>query len=663
MKWRRRLALLAAGVVSLSSCGGGGGDTPPAPPPSPPPAAGVCASAGALYSIYATAATAPGKNAAAAVVGCSGAIGSAQWTQTGGPAVTLLSDKTQTIGFIAPEAGSYAFQVSFRDPGGAQRSENVSITATGTTAPTRLALRVSQSVRMGGNVSVRAWPTLAPGQTLQSITWSQIEGPAVQLDTSDSHVALFKAPDVARDTPIRLRATLLTSGGATDSDEALVLVERYAQAAASDSDAIWNGDHVSRVYAYKPAGMYAGVLASCVYDAGLRYRGAGANLCPLSRLPFLAQEAGAATPTVAQVMDRVLVSHDWLGRNFEDFLRTQDARGDLRRMLGSVTAIVLGTQVRPSFYYAVTGAIYLDGDNFWLTPEQRDTVNEAPDFRSDFDRELQYSGPWRYVQNNQSIFTYFDERSRISRGLDVLLYEAGWLMYHELGHALDFLPPSQVPALNNSLDPWGNIGPRYAASQLTSDAITASFPLTSSVMAGLGQVKFQGATASEVQRSYTPDQVAGFFSADIATDEYNYSTSREDLAMTLEEFLMSQRLGLRRDKAITDKITAASTGSTLIVRWGQRGRIGEPAIRPRTREIVRQLTPWISVAEVDALPAPLAMHAGQSWTGNLVLPAIPRASKASSAEPTLMQMAQFKRELRRLQHHRHLDAKRLPTAQ
>jgi hypothetical protein len=332
--------------------------------------------------------------------------------------------------------------------------------------------------------------------------------------------------------------------------------------------------------------------------------------------------------------------------------------------MNSVTAVVLGVQVRPSFYYALTGAIYLDGDNFWLTPEERDTVNEAPDFRSDFDRDLQYSGLWRYVQNNQSIFVFFDPRSRLTRDLGYLQNESGWLLYHELGHALDFLPPSQYGALNNSLGTWANILPRYNARQLASDTVPAVYPLTSTILRDLGQVKFQGVTATAIQRAYTPQQVGAFFGADIATDEYNYSTSREDAAMTLEEFLMSHRLGIRRDKAITDKITASTTGSTLIVRWGQRGRVGEPSIKPRAKALVQQLTPWVDPVEVDNLAAPIAMRAGDTWTGNLSLPAPPppqaRALGANEAV-TQAQLYQFRKELQRFEHHRHAGGKKLPN--
>lgn len=628
--------MVLAAVAALAACGGGSSDAGPEPTPS-----GLCAGAGTSYATLVKVPTSVGQSAGATVAGCSGPIDAPTWVQTAGPAVPLLAAKTQTVAFDPPQAGRYTFRVDFRDPAGAARSENVTIdvaaAATGT-GSARLALRSSQSVRMGGNVSVRAWPTPGAGDGVRGIAWTQLEGPAVTLDTTDSHVALFVAPQVARDTVIRLRATLTTTNGQTASDEALVLVERHAQAAANDPAALWAGDHVSRIHAYRATGPYAAVLARCVYDSGLRTD----NLCPLSQLPFLAQEVGGvggAVPTIEQVMNRVVVSHDWAGRNFETFLRDNDPRGDFRRMLMSVTAVVIGAQVRPSFYYAVTGAIYLDADNFWLTPEERDTVNEAPDYRSNFGGTLQYTTLWRYVRGSTSLFQFFDPRQRVTRGSAALLDDAGWLMLHELGHALDFLPPSAHASLNATLSPWGNIGPRYQAGQLTSDLVPASHPLTSAELAALGQVRFFGATATAVQAAYSPAQVAAFFSADLATDDYAYASRREDVAMSLEEFLMQLWPGVKRDFAIVPRPGSGATGSMLSVQWGQRGRIGEPALRPRLRAIVQQLVPWVDASEVDRLPAPIPMRVGDSWTGNLVLPGPPPPSpRLAKTEPTLQEL-------------------------
>jgi hypothetical protein len=635
--------LLLAGLGWLAAgCGGsGGGDNTAAP--------SACDTPGTAYARFTKAAAlSAGQGGAAAIGACAGAIDSPQWTQTSGPAVELLSAKSQTLHFETPAAGRYGFRADFRDAAGVARSEDFTFDVGAAGAGARIAVRASHSVRMGGSVSVRAWPAPAAGDSVASIAWTQVEGPAVTLDTRDSHAALFVAPQVSRDTPIRLRATLTTAAGQSASDEVLVLVESHAQAAANDSGALWAGGQVSRVHAYRPNGPYAAVLARCVYDSGQRNN----NLCPLSQLPFLAQEVGTGVPSIEQVMSRVVVSHDWAGRNFEAFLNTHDTQGDFRRMLKSVTAIVIGTHVRPSFYYAGTGAIYLDADNFWLTPEERDTVNEAPDFRSDFGATLQYTTLWRYVSGNQSIFRFYDPRQRVARGNLALLEEAGWLMFHELGHALDFLPPSVYGTLQPALTAWGNIAPRANGGQLTSSTVPALYPLTSSVMTGLGQVRFFGATANATQNAYTPQQVAAFFGADLATDDYAYATPFEDVAMTLEEFLMARRLNYRRDFAVAARPGPGATGSSIVVAWGQRGRIGEPALRPRLRAIVQQLAPWVSPAEVDLLSAPMAMRAGDSWTANLTLPAPlpgPRVQKPENTLEDLWQLERAERRRHRLQ--------------
>lgn len=607
-------ALAALAALALAACGGGGGGGG-----APAPAPLVCGPGSGSFSIYADTSVAVGKAAGATVAGCTGALRDVSWTQIGGPAVALLSDRTQTISFEPPAPGTYTFRVDFVDAA-AVRSATVSVSATPANAgASAVVLRVDHSVRKGGKVSLRAWPALAAGETQ---TWAQIDGPAVVLDTTDPNRILFTAPDVGVDTVLRFRVTRRTANATTDSDDALVLVENYAQAPDNSKLHVFSGLHVSRVYPYKATGPFAADLVRCTYDAALRWTDPGRNACTLATLPFLHQTTGGNEPTVAQIMDRVLVSHDWMGAVFEQFIAGAD-KADIRRLLNGVTAIVIGAQVRPSFYYALTGAIYLDADNFWLTPAERDVINEAPDFRSDFDRDLAYSGVWRYTLANNNVFLPWPATSRLPRTVEYLLYEAGWLMYHELAHASDFLPPSARGALNSAATVWDNLGPRFANAQLPSDELARSLPLQSAEMRALAQVKFQGTAATAAQRAYTPQQVAGFLAPDRATDEYNYSTTREDIAMLFEEFMMFRNHGIRRDVAITDKIGPTTTGDTLIVRWGSRGRIAETAVRPRVQLAVASLAPWIDPASVDAFPAPLAMRAGESWNANLVLPAPP----------------------------------------
>lgn len=620
-----RFALVALLSLLASACGGGGGDgtggsiRPPGFGSNPqPPFIGtpsICTS-GQTISAAADLTGRVGKAAGAVIAGCTGALSNPVWTQTAGPAVSLLSDKTQAISFEPASAGVYEFSVSFRDSVGTARSQNVIINVADAPTTSTVTARVDQAVRAGGPVSVRAWPKLVSGDAVSLITWQQTEGPAVTLDTSDPSAILFTAPAVTADTLLRFRVTMRTTRGAIDTDDVLVLVENYRQAPADPNGTgpyIFSDTFVSRVYPYRANGPYATALVRCTFEANLQYTGAGSNLCPLSTLPLLHQDTNGGLPTTEQIMNRVLVSHDWMGANFEAFLNSPDASADLKRLFNSVTAIVIGSHVRPSYYYVLTGAIYLDADNFWLTAAQRDTINEAPDFRSNFGADLNYGTLWRYTSGNTNIFSAcVPLADRSARSPSCLLADGSWLLYHELAHASDFLPPGMRGSLNNALSVPGNV------SQVASDALP---PLNSVVLKDLAKVKFLGVSASPAQRQYTPGFIALEFAPDSANDDYNYSNPREHIAMLFEEFMQQKNHGFRRDFAITDKIVAGSTGNSIIVRWGQRGRVGDPNVRPSVRQAVQALAPWVDLATVDTLPAPIAMRAGDSWNGNLALPA------------------------------------------
>jgi hypothetical protein len=159
---------------------------------------------------------------------------------------------------------------------------------------------------------------------------------------------------------------------------------------------------------------------------------------------------------------------------------------------------------------------------------------------------------------------------------------------------------------------------------LPSDDLAKTYPLISQQMKDLGQVMFLGVAPTTAQKNYTAAQVGAFFSSDVASDEYAYSingnaSSREDLAMLFEEFMMSYRHGIQYDVAYSNVYTEGMTSDQLIVAWGQRGRIGSASIKPRVKLVLSKVAPWIDLAAVDALPAPIQMTAGKSWDENLVL--------------------------------------------
>jgi hypothetical protein len=608
----RQLPLAASMAVLLTACGGGGGSS--GSTNTPPPVVAGCG-----ITIVADATVASGKTAGASALSCGGPLTSITWTQVSGPAVSLPASGTPTVAIETGTTGVIRLKADAVLSDGVAASATTDITVGPAVTGSYLTLRVDHSLRPGTDTSIRAWPVLASGETLTSIVWTQIAGPTVTMDTTDQRLLMFKAPDSATDVALKFRATMTTSSNKVDSDEVIVSIDRQA---AKPNGYIF--ERTARVHPYRAASAYAGVLARCSYDIGLYYvSDSNQNLCPTSTLPLLQTEAGVgAVPTVSQIMNRVLVSHDFLGANFEAFLTNQDASGDLRRMLAGVTTIVLGSHVRPSFYTAGTGAIYLDANQLWLTPEQRDVVTEVPDYRLAFDDALNFTGVGRMVKNNDYVLPVYSATARVNRPAAELVYVLGRLMYHELAHASDFFSPADRN-LNPALSIWRNVVDRITARTLPSDALAAAYPLMSAEMKGLGQVLYQGTTPTATQKAYTAAQVGSFFASDVASDDYAYSTSgntasREDLAMLFEEFMMAYRHGAQYDVGYTNKYESGPSGD-LIVAWGQRGRIGLPTIKPRVKLVVQRIAPWIDLAAVDALPAPIQMTVGNTWQQNLAI--------------------------------------------
>lgn len=603
---------LLLGLLLAACGGGGGGDASPAPVPVPP--LGTQCLSGSVARLALPVAAPAGRNQEVALLACAGSrLDTVQWSQTEGSALALASARSQALSVAPPAGGHYAFSVNFTDAQGARYSGTADINANAPDAATML-IRGEPSVWAGGQTSLRAWVDglAVADYALAQVRWSRIDGPDVNVGDASQWRVVFTAPAVSADSLLRLRAEVTLADGRSLSQEFSLLVQAPPPAAASPL--FGSGNLSSRVYPYLAGGARAAELRDCIYTPALTT----ANLCTLARLPILGIETRGELPTVEQVMARVLVSNDWMGQRFEAFLREQDVNGDFRRLLNATTAVVIGGRVRPAFYWSATGAIYLDADYLWQTAAERDTVSEAPDPRSDYGSELAYNMLWRYVQGRQSAGGRPPVLERASRDSAALIPALGRLLYHELTHANDFLPPRVQLLLNSSLRVYEAVPANTASEQLHTQ-----LPFYSQEMLDLGRVQFFGVTSTAVQRAYQPADITRFFSADRVTDEYSYSVPvgqtvpREDAAMLAEEALMQLRHGVLRDVAVTPQFKSGETSADLVVSWGQRGRVGDAAIKPRVALVLAQTMPWLPAGFTDSLAGPMPLRAGLTWGQNL----------------------------------------------
>ena len=530
-------------------------------------------------------------------------VSSIKWTQKSGDNMTILTPNQKGIAFTPSTAGDYGFEVTFIDENNI--TQTLSHTVTVNSNESKISARLGHVVSEGNKVSLRV--KINESLAIENINWIQTSGPTVifsESNTSGKTAIFFNAPAVTQDTFITFDSTISDNGNIY-KDTVAVLIENKENI---PSNALFD-ERVSDVFSYNINSPYKSQLEKCIYNSSVTSSG----ICTLNELPLIAHDT--ITPSVNDIMDRVLVSHQWMGDRFKAFLETYDTYGDLKNLLRATTAIVISYDIRPSFYWAATGAIYLDADNFWLTPEERDTLNEAPDFRADFGAELQFAIPWRYIKNNDYLSTYITEDTRTHREPEDAAFDVLSLMYHELAHANDFFPKSSWFSLDKTQQIYKTI-----PEETQSDLLQNIHPLNGNEMLALAQVRYQGQEATNIEKSYMPEDITQFFSLEKAPQFYNYSSIREDYAMLFDGFMMKARYNIDRDVAITNQPSGDNVSSEdYIVNWGQRGRLSEATIKPRVLYVTQRVLPEFVDTEniLNNLPTPIIMEPGKSWIDNL----------------------------------------------
>lgn len=610
-------------VFSLFSCGGGsssGTPTTPTPPPNPP---NQTSSVDPLYvqngiQFYGEESGAIGKTLGFAVISDNDDIDNIHWQQTSGPNLSILAENSPSIGLTPNQAGDYTIVANIeKDNGQSETLEaNFSIDA-----QADISIMLDHTVTELGKVSLHL--SNRTNSQISSIAWEQVAGPNIGELNQDRQFIFFDAPEVNKDELIQLNASVSFSSGNQASESVYVLVKNtdiLRDGLFFDiADAVVSED----MHAYNSDSRYKNALERCVYSNQIP----SIPNCNFSSLPLI----GMVTPTpeIQDILDRTLVSHKWMGERFKAYLENSLAGPDMLNLLRGVTAIVISYDVRPSFYWAATGAIYLDARNFWVSPEERDSLNDQADFRSDFGNALQFNFPWRYVKNNAyyPLSSYRIKDERQSRSFEDLEASISWLMYHELAHANDFFPSTAWASIeqnNTPLEYFRNNG-------ANSDILVDRFPLRSNEMHALAKVRFGGEDPSATQRAYSPSDVQSFFEPDIASSFYSFFTEREDYATLFERFIMLYRLGASADVAITDD------SEDFSITWGQRDRISDPSIANRVEFVVSRVYPELANPRglINNLPEEQTLPVGADWVSSVDLSSNTNSLAEKSPESSL----------------------------
>lgn len=345
------------------------------------------------------------------------------------------------------------------------------------------------------------------------------------------------------------------------------------------------------------------------------------NLCLLSDAPLVGEDNSDIS--VAAILEHTQVSHPWMTERFTQLLEVMPQ--ELLNLFRGVTGVVIGANIRPSYYWQATGAIYLDPADLWLTTNERNSISRAEDPRSGYTSQLQFNSFWEYFKDGDFAWEYFplDGSNGNSRTLDDILLPMAALLFHELAHANDNIPPRRLSSVDNNqlfIDLLISLESVSASAQMDQ-----TYPLQSQLLIDLTEVSSFGAAPSAEQIALTAEDIGHEFAPDGANDLYAYSLYyenddyrifSEDIAMLFEEVMMKHHFDVDRMVAFTD--TGASFDDYMM-RWGRINRAGNDYVRVRAELIINTLL-GVDDAHtyLQRMPAPTSLKTGVSLGESLL---------------------------------------------
>ncbi len=390
----------------------------------------------------------------------------------------------------------------------------------------------------------------------------------------------------------------------------LALLACIALAACKDKDEdstlTDNPEDFDDLKPFNSSATYSSVLKECVTAEETN------DLCTLSKLPLLGQEVD--NPTVDDIMNRLVISHDWMADNFEEILYSLPA--DILPLFKALTAVVIDDDIRPAFYTTSTGAIYLDPAYLWMTVADKQTINPKQDYRAGFGNALILEAWGYYTDGNDYAFRYGSLTDDSERSLEDTTHLLARLIFHELAHANDFIPQGSYGSMDNAMT-VSQVSSALAE-QRPSNVLDDDYPLNSSLLYGLADVLYFGETASAAQSEISAEQAGNEFEPDGASDHYGYSNQYEDAAMLFETSLMKFLFGFDYDTSFVAKPEVEDGCDSYIVEWGQFNRLGDTNVKTRAQYIVGEILPNLDTTMFfQDLETPTDMTSGIGWCENL----------------------------------------------
>jgi len=326
---------------------------------------------------------------------------------------------------------------------------------------------------------------------------------------------------------------------------------------------------------FRTASAYSSVLKTC-------YQVAVANACNLGVLPLIGQEA--AEPTIDSIMNRVVVTHDWMGTRFEQILSRYSQ--DELNLFKPVAIIFIGSSVNNSTYLGGKAVLELGPSLLWLTPDEKfaietNTSNDDTGITVNTRDALQFSTVFFNLKDNIIVDSNSDQTER---DWNSMFYRLTPQLYQRSIFAANRINPATYTAeLSNTtpLDLFSETTSGLFAQTLHDDPTLTD---NDSELYGLANVYYKNMIATDFQKTRTAGDVGARFANQGKMDFFSYTSPVADAQQLFAAGMLLYKHGITTDILFLD---AANANFNQIIGFGQSNRMASGLVAPRAKFVMQ----------------------------------------------------------------------------
>lgn len=343
------------------------------------------------------------------------------------------------------------------------------------------------------------------------------------------------------------------------------------------------------------------------------------SACTTGELPMIGQVV--QQPTVDDIMNRVVLTHDWAGVRFKQIL--ERAPANVLTLFRPVSIVYIGSDNTRVVYSFSRSRLSIDMDNLWLNAEEKSALDTSSSGggSEEVDDGLLFEPRRRYLLGTD--FAY-PSRSGTSRDFDGIPFANFGDMYWSLAYANSLVPAEAFATVT----PEQTVGDVMDANvdNFVSNMLYADVNLTID-----DSYLFAAARAYGDDEPVEPNSFLTTISAAAAGDEmasqgkmrffsfYNRST---DVASLFEAAMMRMNHGVYIDNALVDKFDGFEVlgCDDYKIGWGMRNRLADPLVAPRAQFVVEKILGKTAEVEqffASGLGVATPLPAGQGWCESL----------------------------------------------